>query len=94
MSWGKNLILNPKTFGNIEHMTSNTINFPKDPSVRHCTRSRWMTYSSTKIKQKYPQKYQYQEKSDPVSSKINVVFMTAVKWMPKKIIRNATIHKA
>jgi len=30
---------------------------------------------------------------DPVSSKNNVVFKTAVKWMPKKNISNAVIHK-
>jgi len=31
---------------------------------------------------------------DPVSSKNNVVFKTAVKWMPKRNISNAAIHKA
>jgi hypothetical protein len=31
---------------------------------------------------------------DPISSKNNVVFKTAVKWMPKKNISNAAIHKA
>jgi len=31
---------------------------------------------------------------DPVSSKNNVVFKMAVKWMPKKNISNAAIHKA
>jgi hypothetical protein len=31
---------------------------------------------------------------DLVSSKNNVVFKTAVKWMPKKNISNAAIHKA
>jgi hypothetical protein len=41
-----------------------------------------------------PKKYHYQEKSDPVSSKNNVVFMTTIKWMPKKNITNAAIHKA
>jgi hypothetical protein len=35
MSWGKKLILNYETFGNIEHMTLNKINFSKDPSVGH-----------------------------------------------------------
>jgi hypothetical protein len=75
-------------------MTSTTVCFPKDPSVKHCARRCWMTYSLTKIKQKYLQKYHYQEKSNPVSSKNNVVFMTAVKWMPKKNISNAVIHKA
>jgi hypothetical protein len=31
---------------------------------------------------------------DPVSSKNNVVFKAAVKWMPKRNISNAAIHKA
>jgi len=31
---------------------------------------------------------------DPVSSKHNVVFNTAVKWMPKRNISNAATHKA
>jgi hypothetical protein len=31
---------------------------------------------------------------DPVSSKHNVVFETAVKWMPKRNISNAATHKA
>jgi hypothetical protein len=31
---------------------------------------------------------------DPISSKNNVIFKTAVKWMPKKNISNAAIHKA
>jgi hypothetical protein len=30
---------------------------------------------------------------DPVSSENNVVFKAAVKWMPKKNISNAVIHK-
>jgi hypothetical protein len=30
---GKKLISKPKTFGNFEHPTSTTVNFPKDPSV-------------------------------------------------------------
>jgi hypothetical protein len=42
---GNKLILNLETFGNFEHMISNKINFPKDPSVGHCTGSPWMTYS-------------------------------------------------
>jgi hypothetical protein len=42
---GKKLILNPETLGNFEHMTSNKNNFPKDPSVKHCARSRRKTYS-------------------------------------------------
>jgi hypothetical protein len=45
MSWGKKLILNPETFGNIEHMTLNKIIFPKDQSVGHCAGSHWMKYS-------------------------------------------------
>jgi hypothetical protein len=31
---------------------------------------------------------------DPISSKHNVVFNTAVKWMPKRNISNAATHKA
>jgi hypothetical protein len=31
---------------------------------------------------------------DPVSSKNNVIFKTTVKWMPKRNISNAAIHKA
>jgi len=31
---------------------------------------------------------------DPISSKNDVVFKTAVKWMPKKNISNAATHKA
>jgi hypothetical protein len=45
MSWGKKFILNPETFGNFDHMTSNKINFPNDASVKHCAGSRWMSYS-------------------------------------------------
>jgi hypothetical protein len=77
-----------------KQMTSTTVCFPKDPSIKHCAGSRWMSYSWTKIKQKYLQKYHYQEKLDQVSSKNNMVFMTAFKWMTKKHISNATIHKA
>jgi hypothetical protein len=80
---GNKLILNLETFGNFEHMISNKINFPKDPSVGHCTGSPWMTYSWNKIKQKYQQKYHYQEESDLVSSKNNVVLWQLSIWMPK-----------
>jgi hypothetical protein len=45
MSSGKKLILNPETLGNFEPMTLNKINFPKDASVKHCAKSRWMSYS-------------------------------------------------
>jgi hypothetical protein len=40
MSWGKKLILNLETFGNIEHITSKKINFPKDPSIGNFPGSR------------------------------------------------------
>jgi hypothetical protein len=44
MSLGKKLILilRPLEF---EHPTSTTVSFPKDPSVRYCAGSCWMTYS-------------------------------------------------
>jgi hypothetical protein len=47
-----------------------------------------------RLNKKYLRKYHYQEKSDPISSKNNVVFMTAVNWMPKNKISNGVIHKA
>jgi len=55
---GKKLILNPKTFGNIEHMTSNKINFPKNPSVGHCAGSHWIsgTEATACTKNPYPLK--------------------------------------
>jgi hypothetical protein len=76
MSWGKKLILNPETFGNFEHMTSNI------SKGCICQTLCWepldvvfLNQNQSEISPKIP--------LDPVSSKNNVVFKTAIKWMPK-----------
>jgi len=43
MSVWKRLILNLRPL-EFEHPTSTTVRFPKDPSVKHCAGSRWMSY--------------------------------------------------
>jgi hypothetical protein len=73
---GKKLILNPETLGNFDHMTSNISKGCIYPTL--CWERLYVIFlnqNQLEISPKIP--------LDPVSSKNNVVFKTAVKWMPK-----------
>jgi hypothetical protein len=54
-------------------MFSTTVCFPKDPSVRCCVGSHWMTYSCKDLNKNISKEIPPQERLNLVSSKNNVV---------------------
>jgi hypothetical protein len=86
---GEKAHLNPETFG---ILTSN-FNNSQFSKGSICQTLCWEPLDIIFLNQNQPE-ISPEIPLDPVSSKNNVKFNTAVKWMPKRNISNAATHKA